>query len=125
MAAFLLFLKAIFGWIFKNPIPVLIVIALAVFGWTWFDNQRLKKENEAIKDEIALVVDKQEVTQDNIVRVDDIQNEIARIRQGQADIRNRIDEIQVTEEDRPFANNPGLLDRVDVMRDHQQSVPRE
>jgi len=119
------FLLGIGGWILKNPVPVMIALAVALFAYTWNENKNLKAENKEMAAAVQTLEDEAILTQENLGRIDDLQNEIARVRNNQGRIRNTINEIPANEDDRPFVDNPGLLDRIDVMRDHQQSVPRQ
>lgn len=119
------FLLGIGGWILKNPVPVMVALAVALFAYTWNENKNLKAENKEMADAVQILEDEAETTKENLGRIDDLQNEIARVRNNQGRVRNTINEIPANEDDRPFVDNPGLLDRIDVMRDHQQSVPRQ
>jgi cell division protein FtsB len=119
------FLLGIGGWILKNPIPVMVALAVALFAYTWNENKNLKDENKEMAAAVKTLEDEAIITQENLGRIDDLQNEIARVRNNQGRVRNTINEIPANEDDRPFVDNPGLLDRIDVMRDHQQSVPRQ
>lgn len=119
------FLLGIGGWILKNPVPVMVALAVALFAYTWNENKSLKAENKEMADAVQILEDEAETTKENLGRIDDLQNEIARVRNNQGRVRNTINEIPANEDDRPFVDNPGLLDRIDVMRDHQQSVPRQ
>jgi cell division protein FtsB len=119
------FLLGIAGWILKNPIPVMVALAVALFAYTWNENKNLKDENKEMAAAVKTLEDEAIITQENLGRIDDLQNEIARVRNNQGRVRNTINEIPANEDDRPFVDNPGLLDRIDVMRDHQQSVPRQ
>lgn len=119
------FLLGIGGWILKNPIPVMVALAVALFAYTWNENKNLKDENKEMAAAVQTLEEEAETTKENLGRIDDLQNEIARVRNNQGRIRNTINEIPANEDDRPFVDNPGLLDRIDVMRDHQQSVPRQ
>ena len=119
------FLLGIGGWILKNPVPVMVALAVALFAYTWNENKSLKAENKEMADAVKILEDEAIITQENLGRIDDLQNEIARVRNNQGRVRNTINEIPANEDDRPFVDNPGLLDRIDVMRDHQQSVPRQ
>lgn len=119
------FLLGIGGWILKNPVPVMVALVVALFAYTWNENKSLKAENKEMADAVQILEDEAETTKENLGRIDDLQNEIARVRNNQGRVRNTINEIPANEDDRPFVDNPGLLDRIDVMRDHQQSVPRQ
>lgn len=119
------FLLGIGGWILKNPVPVMVALAVALFAYTWNENKNLKDENKEMAAAVKTLEDEAIITQENLGRIDDLQNEIARVRNNQGRVRNTINEIPANEDDRPFVDNPGLLDRIDVMRDHQQSVPRQ
>lgn len=115
------FLIGFWGWVLKNPVPVLGTIFVAFFLWTMAENKSLKAKNEDIKGQLEHVQEEQQKTQENISRVDGIQSEMQRTRSSQSTVRERIREVPVKGEDRPFINDPGLLDRIDVMRNHQQS----
>jgi len=119
------FLLGIGGWILKNPVPVMVALAVALFAYTWNENKNLKDENKEMAAAVQTLEEEAATTKENLGRIDDLQNEIARVRNNQGRVRNTINEIPANEDDRPFVNNPGLLDRIDVMRDHQQSVPRQ
>ncbi len=119
------FLLGIGGWVLKNPVPVMVALAVALFAYTWNENKSLKAENKEMAAAVKILEDEAIITQENLGRIDDLQNEIARVRNNQGRVRNTINEIPANEDDRPFVDNPGLLDRIDVMRDHQQSVPRQ
>lgn len=119
------FLLGMGGWIFKNPIPIMVALAVALFAYTWNENKSLKDKNEDLAASVQVLEDEAETTKLNLSRIDDLQNEIARVRRNQGRVRNTINEIPANEDDRPFVANPGLLDRIDVMRDHQRTVPRQ
>jgi len=57
----------------------------------------------------------------NVVTVDDIQSLQSTTVRTQYEVRERIRNVPVIAEDRPFIVDPGLLDRVDIMRTHQES----
>ena len=118
------FLLGIGGWVLKNPIPIMVALAVALFAYTWNENKSLKDKNEDLAASVQTLQDEAETTKLNLGRIDDLQNEIARVRNNQGRVRNTINEIPANEDDRPFVDNPGLLDRIDVMRDHQRTVPR-
>lgn len=119
------FVLGIGGWILKNPISVMVALAVALFVYTWNENKSLKQDNADLSVAVQTLEDEVELTKENLGRVDTLQNEIARIRRNQGTIRENIDDIPANEDDRPFVNNPGLLDRVDIMRDYQRSIPRQ
>jgi hypothetical protein len=119
------FLLGVGGWILKNPVPVMVALAVTLFAYTWNENKSLKEENKEMAAAVETLEAEAIITQENLGRIDDLQNEIARVRRDQGRVRNTINEIPANEDDRPFVGNPGLLDRIDVMRDHQRSVPRQ
>lgn len=119
------FLMGLGGWILKNPIPVMVALAVALFAYTWNENKSLKQKNADMAVAVKALEDEAITTQENLGRIDGLQNEIARVRRNQGTVRETINEIPANEDDRPFVNNPGLLDRIDVMRDHQRTVPRQ
>lgn len=119
------FLLGLGGWALKNPIPIMVALALALFAYTWNENKKLKDENKEMAVAVQTLKDEALATQENLGRIDGLQNEIARVRRNQGTVRETINEIPANEDDRPFVSNPGLLDRIDVMRDHQRTIPRQ
>lgn len=118
------FLLGLGGWILKNPVPVMVALAIALFAYTWNENKNLRDENKEMADAVQTLEQDAAITKENLGRIDDLQNEIAKVRRNQGRVRSNINEIPANENDRPFVDNPGLLDRIDVMRDYQQTVPR-
>lgn len=118
------FLLGLGGWVLKNPVPIMIALAVGLFAWTWNENKSLKAKNEDLATAVSTLERDAADTKLNLDRIGDLESEIARVRRNQGSVRTIINEIPANEDDRPFVDNPGLLDRVDVMRDHQRTVPR-
>jgi hypothetical protein len=116
-----LFLGNIFGWIIKNPLPILVLVIACFIYFQMIETNRLKIENQSLETRIESVQKENKDIRTNLDIVNTIQQQNSQVRDTQTIIRERIRDVPVYEEDRPFANNPGLLDRIDVMRDYQQS----
>ena len=86
-----------------------------------YENGRIKAENAQLEAQVETIQQENKDTKENLEKIDILQQQSSQIRNTQTIIRERIRDVPVNEEDRPFANNPGLLDRIDVMRDYQQS----
>lgn len=108
------------AWILKNPVPVLGALLLALFLYQNHQVKSLKAENLNLKTEISQVKVDQKTTLDNVRRLDNLETAIANTRSTQTIIRERIQDVPVLGEDRPFVSDPALLDRADIMRDTQE-----
>lgn len=119
----MILLSNIVGFFTKNP---MLLIIMAVAGWITFQNfqvDRLKGENADLKEEVAQLAIDSEAVKKNLEAISIIQEEMAKTRSTQTVIRERIINVPVKAEDRPFVDDPGLLDRAGVMRDHQRQNP--
>ncbi len=109
------------GWLMAKPMLIAGALFLAFVTYQFLENRHLKEANADFKAEISVVRQEVKDTQENLTRVDTIQSANAGTRNTQTIIRERIQNVPVASTDRPFVDDPGLLDRVDVMRDHQRS----
>ncbi len=109
------------GWLMSKPMLIAGIVFLSFVTYQFFENRHLKEANADFKVEIAAVQKEVADTQQNLTRVDTIQSANAGVRNTQTIIRERIQNVPVASTDRPFVDDPGLLDRIDVMRDHQRA----
>lgn len=112
----------ILGFVIGNPLLVIVPMIIGAFAFLYFQNQSLSASNKKMKDEIAVIKEDAKNTEENINRVDAIQQSSANIRNTHTIIRERMNNVEVLGEDRPFVSDPGLLDRARILRDYQRSV---
>lgn len=115
------FLLGIGSWFMKNPMFLIIAAVASLIAFQNFQISSLKSENSKAKNEIAQIKVDQKATALNLDRIDLIQQQQSQTRNTQTIIRERIVNVPVKGIDRPFVDDPGLLDRADVMREHQRS----
>jgi hypothetical protein len=115
----------VFKWAFKNPTYILMIIIISYFGFQYMENQSLKAQNKALETQIEEVQTTLTQTTENLDRLDNIEQIVQGTTNTQTIIRERIRNVPVNEEDRPFVTDPGLLARVDIMRDYQESYKSE
>lgn len=120
------FFTGLFGHIFKNiQLYLMLAVVAAVIGAGFFiynTGAKVEAQRGEIK-ELTTQLDKLNTTfedyKKNAVTVENI-NELKRqTTNTQYVVKDRIRDVPVKAEDRPFVADPGLLDRVDIMREHQ------
>ena len=110
----------ILTWILGNPIKVLSIAVAAFVVFQFFEVRRLRDANADMKTEITQLQTDQKELLKNVGRIDALELSIANTRSTQTIIRERVNNVPVLAEDRPFVNDPGMLDRADIMRDAQE-----
>lgn len=119
------FIIKILKWNLLNPGYMIILILAAYFTFQFIENKNLKAQNQALETRIEEVQTTLNQTQVNIQRLENIEQIVQGTTNTQTIIRERIRDVPVNEEDRPFVNDPGLLARASIMRDYQQSYQSE
>lgn len=130
MAAGLLAAKLFFGGVIgklkANMTLVLIVVTLiAVLGTGFFiyragvTNERNSNQITQLEGQLTTLNTTFTDFKTNAVTVDSIRDLQIETTNTQVIVRDRIRDVPVKAEDRPFVDDPGLLDRASIMRDHQ------
>ncbi len=120
------FFTGIFGHIVKNiQVYLMVAIVAAVMGAGYFiystgaKVEAQRNEIENLSTQLTTLSTTFNEYKKNAVTVENI-NELKRqTTNTQYLVRDRIRDVPVKAEDRPFVADPGLLDRVDIMREHQ------
>lgn len=109
----------------KLILLVVAIIAVIVLGFSIYQSgvnaEKSANQIEDLKEEVAQSNANIENLKKNVVTVDDIQNLQQTTVRTQYEIRERVRNVPVLAEDRPFVADPGMLDRADIMRSHQES----
>lgn len=120
------FFTGLFGHIVKNiQVYLMVAIVAAVMGAGYFiyntgaKVEAQRNEIENLSTQLTTLSATFDDYKKNAVTVENI-NELKRqTTNTQYLVRDRIRDVPVKAEDRPFVTDPGLLDRVDIMREHQ------
>ncbi len=109
-----------------NITLILVVVAvIGVIGSVFLiyragvTSERNGNRIEKLQDDLSKMSDTFTEYKENAVTVDSIRDLQIKTTNTQVIVRDRIRDVPVKAEDRPFVDDPGLLDRASIMRDHQ------
>lgn len=130
MAVSLIAAKLFFGGVISkikaNITLILIILALVGIVGTGFfiyragvTNERNGNQIERLQEDLSKMNQSFTDYKSNAVTVDSIRDLQLETTNTQVIVRDRIRDVPVKAEDRPFVDDPGLLDRASIMRNHQ------
>lgn len=131
----MLILKTIFGFLLGNLKHIAIIAAIALAGVALYTYNKTLSDYAEVKVELDKTKGDLETAEKNyktlrqdfntykgnVEVLDDIDKAKTKINQRQTSVKEAIRDVEVQNDDKFFARDPGLLDRARILREYQLS----